>query len=616
MASERLKKRWKGFITSGYRFKYRGYEEYTTLTRLKFLNGALILGGAICLVIAVVQQRSGDWKLFFLYGTLTIFFGGLILLLRRGRHILAVSHCLLGLFLFTLYFAFTYAGTYAFTNLFFLISFPVGAYYLLGKRQGSYWVCGYALVYLLLILLNRFGIVESPHDSRYILLGFTNLVIVSFLVYLIADRHHRTVGFMEEHIYLDQLTNLQNRKKLLIDIAGAGSPTLIIINVDDFKEINAIFGFRIGDSVLVFLARIFSNIVPDFVEGVYKLAGDEFAVLIDTSKRHVTQEMLEETAQSISNYVRQERYGYAEYEIMLRVSMGIARSEYVGVRSLFSCADIALKTAKQSRKFFMFYKDAQETMSRFEENLKWIKILADAIEYDRIFPYYQPIIINETGEIDRYECLARIADRGGKIYTPEFFMNIAKKSRLYEKITRAIIRKTFEAFRNSSTEFSINMSVEDFLDPYTLQYIKFALSEFPTVRNRVSFEILETESVTDFEKFAAYIQDMKSVGCKIAIDDFGAGYSNFDVLLKLKLDFLKIDGTLIEKVDTDVNSRIIVENIVSFSRKMGIKTIAEYVHSKKIYDIVRSLGIDYSQGFFLGEPRPAIHEVSPTGQFI
>jgi diguanylate cyclase (GGDEF)-like protein len=616
MASERLKRRWQDFITSGYRVKYQGYEQYATLTRLKFLNSALILGGAISLAIAVIQLRSGDWKLFSLYGSLTAFFGGLIVLLRRRRHIVVVSHCLLGLFLFTLYFSFTNAGTYAFTNLFFLISFPVGAYYLLGKRQGSCWVGGYALVYLLLIVLNRFGVVQSPHDARYILLGFINLIIVSFLVYLIADRHHRTVGFMERHIYLDQLTNLQNRKKLLLDIASAGSPTLIIINVDDFKEINAIFGYRIGDSVLVFLARIFSNIVPDFVEGVYKLAGDEFAVLIDTSKRNVTQEMLEETAQSISTYVQQERYGYAEYEIMLRVSMGIARSEYVGVRSLFSCADIALKTAKQSRKSFMFYKDAQETMSRFEENLKWIKILADAIEYDRIFPYYQPIIINETGEIDRYECLARIADRGGRIYTPEFFMNIAKKSRLYDKITRAIIRKTFEAFRNSTTEFSINMSVEDFLDPYTLQYIKFALSEFPTVRNRVSFEILETESVTDFEKFAAYIQDMKSVGCKIAIDDFGAGYSNFDVLLKLKLDFLKIDGTLIEKMDTDLNSRIIVENIVNFSRKMGIKTIAEYVHSSKIYDIVRSLGIDYSQGFFLGEPRPAIQEVSSTEQFI
>ena len=356
--------------------------------------------------------------------------------------------------------------------------------------------------------------------------------------------------------------------------------------------------------------------MPDFIEGVYKLAGDEFAILIDMDNRQVTREMIVDTANSVSQYVQKERYGYAKYEIMLRVTMGIAQSQAEGIRSLFSCADIALKTAKQSRNPFMFYKDAHATRSRFEENLKWIKILDDAIEYDRIFPYYQPIIINATGEVEQYECLARIADRGGRIYTPEFFMSIAKKSRLYEKITRAIIRKTFEAFKENTTEFSINMSVNDFLDPYTLQYIKFALSEFPTVQNRVSFEILETESVTDFDKFADYIADMKSVGCKIAIDDFGAGYSNFDVLLKLQLDYLKIDGTLIEKMDTDVNSRIIVENIVNFSKKMGIKTIAEFVHSRKIYDIVKSLGIDYSQGFFLGEPQPAVLDAGKVSRFM
>jgi EAL domain-containing protein (putative c-di-GMP-specific phosphodiesterase class I) len=128
------------------------------------------------------------------------------------------------------------------------------------------------------------------------------------------------------------------------------------------------------------------------------------------------------------------------------------------------------------------------------------------------------------------------------------------------------------------------------------------------VKNRVSFELLESEGVTDFGKFATCIEDMKRVGCKIAIDDFGTGYSNFDVILRLNLDFLKIDGTLIEKMDTDINSRILVENIVNFSRKLGIKTIAEYVHSSQIYSIVKTLGIDYSQGFYLGAPKPALQE--------
>jgi diguanylate cyclase (GGDEF)-like protein len=612
---DRFKRRWRSFLTGGHRVKYQGFEQYNTLTKLKFLNFALLLGTIFSTATLVIQLVSGWHFALPLYIVLPGFFPLLILLLRKRNCIGLVSHSLIALYLCFTFFSALRGGVYAYVNLFFLISFPVGAYYLLGRRDGTLWVGAYMAVYLSLMALKRTGVLETTYPPTYVMLGFVNLAVVSFFVYLTADRHHRIVRFMEKQIYLDPLTNLQNRNKLLIDIANTQSPTLFIINVDDFKEINAIFGYRIGDSVLIFLGRIISHILPDYVEGLYKLAGDEYAVLIDMEKRQVTQEMLVETAQSIARYVQQERYGYAKYEVMLRVSMGIAQFENIGSRNLFTCADIALKTAKQYRKSYMFYEDARETRSKFEENLKWIKILADAIESDRIFPYYQPIIINETGEIDKYECLARIADRGGKIYTPEFFMNIAKKSRLYEKITRAIVRKTFEAFKDSDTEFSINMSVEDFLDPYTLQYIKFALSEYPTVRNRVSFEILETESVTDFEKFATYIDDMKNVGCKIAIDDFGAGYSNFDFLLKLQLDYLKIDGTLIEKMDTDVNSRIIVENIVNFSRKMGIKTIAEYVHSQQIFDIVKSLGIDYSQGFFLGEPKPAVQDATRAAQY-
>jgi diguanylate cyclase (GGDEF)-like protein len=616
MAGKGFKKRWQSFFTSGYRFRQQGFEQYNTLTTLKFLNSVLILGAVLCLAVLLIQVFTGISHMLPLYPLLLASFLSLLLLLRKKCSITMVSHAVLGLFIIAMYFSFTGGSSSAFVSIFFIIPFPVGAFYLLGKREGGFWVAGYAAVYAILTLLHYFNVVQNPHSFRYILLGFINLAVASFFVYLIADRHHRIVGFMEEQIYLDPLTSLKNRKKLLIDIGDTEAPTLFLINVDDFKEINAIFGYRIGDSVLVFLARIFSNILPDFVQGVYKLAGDEFAVLVDMHSKSVTQEMIEQTARDITKYVQKERYGYAKYEIMLRVSVGIAQAHRVGVRSLFSCADIALRTAKQLRKPFMFYKDAQTTRSKFEENLKWLKILADAIEYDRIVPYYQPIVINTTGEIVKYECLARIADRGGRIYTPEFFMSIAKKSRLYDKITRAIIRKTFEAFKENKTEFSINMSVEDFLDPYTLQYIKFALSEFPTLRNRVSFEILETESVTDFDMFAEYIADMKSVGCKIAIDDFGAGYSNFDVLLKLQLDYLKIDGVLIEKMDTDTNSRIIVENIVNFSRKMGIETIAEYVHSRKIYDIVRSLGIDYSQGFFLGEPKPAVLDTMKNARFM
>jgi len=333
-------------------------------------------------------------------------------------------------------------------------------------------------------------------------------------------------------------------------------------------------------------------------------------VLIDTADESITKDMLETTATLLSQYVQRERYGYAKYEIMLRVTAGIALSQNAGKQNLFSCADIALKTAKQLRKSFLFYSDAQKTRSRFKDNLKWLKILSNAIDGDRIFPFYQPIMTNATGKIEKYECLARIVDSEGKIILPKNFLELAKKSRLYPKITRGMLKKTFETFRNIDTEFSLNLSIEDFFDPYLLQYIKIALNEAPSIRKKVTFEILESEGIKNYRELTSFIQDMKKLGCKIALDDFGTGYSNFEYLVKLNLDFLKIDGSLIRKLDRDSGTRIIVENIVNFSKKLGIQTVAEYVHSNEIFSIVKELGIDYSQGFLLGEPRPAMLDTS------
>jgi EAL domain-containing protein (putative c-di-GMP-specific phosphodiesterase class I) len=315
--------------------------------------------------------------------------------------------------------------------------------------------------------------------------------------------------------------------------------------------------------------------------------------------------MLVNIAMRIIDYLQREKYGYAKYQIILRVTIGIALAEEVGVNNLFSCADIALKTAKNSRKPYMFFSEAMDTKSMYQENLKLLNVLAEAIETDRIFPYYMPIVFNTTGVVEKYECLVRIIDREGRILYPNDVIPVAKKSRLYQKLTRVMIRKAFDNFKDSDTEFSLNISVDDFLDPYTFQYIKIALAEAPSVRGRVSFEILESEGVDNFKEFSDFIYEMKKLGCKISIDDFGAGYSNFEYLVNLNPDYLKIDGALIRKVHTDEKSRLLVENIVGFTKKMGIKTIAEYVYTNEIYDVVKDLGIDYSQGFFLGEPRPA-----------
>ncbi len=596
------------------REKEHDFERYGEMARLKFINISLLTGLiSSCAVLCFQILRHAFPGVYFSAASAVLFFV-FILLMRRTRNIKLGSVFLLSFIVLLTGVGLTSSEIFT-PGMLFLFAYPVIAFYLQGARRGVSWVVVFTCAYGAALLLIMLGAVSGPVPHPIPLIGLLNIVLISIFTFLSADRHRRIEELMRKQIFFDALTGLPNRKKLIKDIDDSVSPALFLVNVDDFKEINAIFGYRIGDSVLIFLGKLISHILPAYARGVYRLAGDEFAVLVDTADEFITRDMLETTATLLSQYVQRERYGYAKYEIMLRVTAGIALSQNAGKQNLFSCADIALKTAKQLRKPFLFYSDAQKTRSRFKDNLKWLKILSNAIEGDRIFPFYQPIVTNATGKIEKYECLARIADSEGKIILPKNFLEVAKKSRLYPKITRAMLKKTFETFRNIDTEFSLNLSIEDFFDPYFLQYIKIALNEAPSIRKKVTFEILESEGIKNYGELSAFIEEMKQLGCKIALDDFGTGYSNFEYLIKLNLDYLKIDGSLIRKLDRDDGTRIIVENIVNFSKKLGIQTVAEYVHSDEIFSIVKAIGIDYSQGVLLGEPRPAMLDISdiPAG---
>jgi EAL domain-containing protein (putative c-di-GMP-specific phosphodiesterase class I) len=236
------------------------------------------------------------------------------------------------------------------------------------------------------------------------------------------------------------------------------------------------------------------------------------------------------------------------------------------------------------------------------------KILKDAIAEDRIVVFKQPIVCNRkkpSDTIKKYECLIRIKEKDGSFISPYLFLDIAKKIKLYPKLTRAMIQKSFEYFKDKNCDFSINLTLDDILNETTVRFIKYKLDS-SNIAHHVIFEIVETEGIDNFEEVSLFIKSMKEYGCKIAIDDFGTGYSNFNYLMKLNVDFIKIDGSFIKNIDTDIPSQVLTELIVLFAKKQNIKTIAEFVHSPDILGKVKSLDIDFSQGYFLGEPQECI----------
>jgi len=229
-------------------------------------------------------------------------------------------------------------------------------------------------------------------------------------------------------------------------------------------------------------------------------------------------------------------------------------------------------------------------------------MLRDAIQNDRIIPYFQPIYEIGSDKIVKYEALVRIIKGNGEVVTPYHFLDIARKIRLYPRITEIMIEKSFAFFAENGENFSINLDYDDIRNEEMMAYLFERIRKYD-IAKQLTIEILETQSLEDVTLIDAFVQKIYEVGAVIAIDDFGSGYANFEHITRHRSDWMKIDGSLIRKIDTDQDARNIVETIVVFAKKLQRKTVAEFVHSEVVYRTAMEIGIDYVQGYYLCEPQ-------------
>lgn len=402
----------------------------------------------------------------------------------------------------------------------------------------------------------------------------------------------------EKEVYLtDKLTGLYNRLKLIEDLKDNKNVKLILINIDSFKEINDVYGYEVGDKILKTLAERLKSFVSNHNLQVYKLSGDEFAIFVD---RYFPQNAFEMFINGLIYYIESNPIEINGYSIKIDVTLGIADSTEGNCKNLLEKADMALKYAKQQKKPYMFYREDLNIQKKYQENRYWLNALKDAIKQGSLIVYYQGIFNNKRNKIEKYESLIRLKLED-KIISPFSFLEVAKKSKLYPEITKKVFSEIVKYAKDH--EISINLSVMDILNEDVVSYM---LNTLKNNNLKITFEILESEGIENYAEVSQFIKNVKEYGCKIAIDDFGSGYSNFAYILNLDVDYLKIDASLIKNLDTDKNSQIVVETIVGFANKLGIKTIAEFVHSKEVYDKVVEMGIDYSQGYYITEPKPNI----------
>jgi diguanylate cyclase (GGDEF)-like protein len=397
----------------------------------------------------------------------------------------------------------------------------------------------------------------------------------------------------------DKLTGLPNRFKLNEDLDAGHTMSLIIMNIDGFSLVNDAYGFEVGDMLLLEMRDKLTGIMTPHGLGVYRLEGDIFAALLQGRMDEKLEAILEDLRVSLFAHI----FKIGPLELRISVTVGVVRDE---IGNMIQKAEIALREARTiGRNRVEVYSDKLQVIQKIHENNKWSTWLREALDNDSILAYFQPIVDCSNDKIVKYEALVRL-ERNGTIYTPFYFLAVARYSGLLHQITRRMIEKTFAKFATNTLKFSINITDIDLMEKDFLVFVETVRKQHGLEVNRISFELLEETSLSHNTVAQAQIHQLITLGYGIVIDDFGVQCSNFGQLGNMRLEALKIDGVFIRDLITDQHAQDVTEAILFFAQKKGFSLVAEFVHSREVYELVKSMGIQYAQGYYLGEPKEAL----------
>ncbi len=425
------------------------------------------------------------------------------------------------------------------------------------------------------------------------------LTQVNLNIKLLNQRLKEKNQALSYKLRVDSLSELPNKFALneKMNICK-GRLSFVFLDLDNFGSLNRLFGSDFTDQILIQVAQKLKLQQSDSIK-LFHIGSDEFIFLMEgASGDHDI-----DFTKSLQSIFSKNIIKVFDVEIFISFSVGIARArdrnEY---NNLFENAKIALESVKNSQKnSYRLYVFNKKRELEYQENLFWVHKIRKIINNNQLIVVYQPIVDSQTQEISKYECLVRAKD-GDKMISPNKFLVAVKLVGLIPSLTKIVIDKSFQEFQDKEVDFSINITDEDIKADYLVEYIIEKLDEYKIDPRRVALEILENITLLELDRAKNQFNRLKEIGLKIYIDDFGSDASNFSRFLQLDVDVIKIDGQFIKNIDKDINSLKIVESIVTLANKIGVKTVAEFVHNESIYKSLRPLGIDFFQGNYFSEP--------------
>jgi len=402
--------------------------------------------------------------------------------------------------------------------------------------------------------------------------------------------------------YHDTLTSLHNSIALEKDITERDFSFLMLLDIANFSYLNKQYGKVFSNKVLVAVAELLaSHCNPE--ARLYKVESDRFVFLLSKSSK----EEVEEFCKQLQSFFDTKKFAVDSVPLSISFNIGIASSQ--AKTDVLIQAEYALDIAKnQGARYYAFYSENDEVIQQHKQMIEWLNITKEIIESDKIVPYFQPIVDAKTGEIVKFEVLARALYKD-EVITPNYFLDPAERLGLISSITRIMIQKSFQYFSHNEFSFSLNISERDLYESYLYEFLQDRSKAYGIRPQRVTLEILESVTTgLHHEEMTQQLNQIKSLGYKVAIDDFGTENANFSRLMDISFDYIKLDGTFMQHIDTSKKQQLIVKSIVELAKVLGIQTVAEYVENESIATAVKSCGIDFLQGYYYAKPSSEIVE--------
>ena len=427
-------------------------------------------------------------------------------------------------------------------------------------------------------------------------------------------RLHRALHYQASH---DALTGLINRREFENRLTAAleqakqeaqARHALLYLDLDQFKLVNDTCGHPAGDQLLKQITGMLQSRIRAG-DTLARLGGDEFGILLHDCVLDQALRVADALRQAIRDY----RFIWQDGVLAVGVSIGIVQitSETASVASLMSAADVACYTAKDSGRNRVELYNADNVPERLRE-MHWVSKLTRACDESSFELFYQPIVAigGNADEREHFELVLRLRDESGTLVTPAEFIPAAERYNVMSSIDRWVVRQALDrvVYRTASGvkpfTTAVNLSGTSLNDERFLEYLIQELGKNGLPEGSMCFEITETAAISNLDNVVHFMRELKTRGCRFALDDFGSGLSSFMYLKTLPVDYLKIDGQFVENVTRDPIDRSMVEAISQVGRAMGIRTIAERVESEEVLLELSRLGVAFAQGFHIAKPKP------------